>query len=244
MKGLSDYLYYEEKNPDLKIYCGDFREVVPLLKNIDLLLTDPPYGIGVDVAMCKKSGKQYGRAAAPNGNYELTDWDSKTPTELDFQMLLTIAKYKVIWGGNYFPLPPSRCILVWDKMNDVGNNAFADCELAWTNFDKPVRIKHHMWNGMLRMAQEQRWGHPTQKPVGVIKWCLSFCDGLTLDPFLGSGTTLVACKELNRNGIGIEISEKYCAIAKSRLKNTTRSLFHVNQPNEIPTPDLFPDSSE
>ena len=113
---------------------------------------------------------------------------------------------------------------MWDKEN--GDNQFADCELAWTNLDKPIRIKRHMWNGMLRKGKEYRWQHPTQKPVSLIVWCISFLsDGTILDPFLGSGTTLVACKELNRNGIGIEISPKYCEIAKKRLQNTTGSLF-------------------
>lgn len=133
---------------------------------------------------------------------------------------MKISKEQIIFGGNFFNLPATRCLLIWDKEN--GTNAFADAEIAWTNFDMPIRIKRHMWNGMLRKNQEDRWGHPTQKPIEVMKWCVghSKSTGEILDPFLGSGTTAVAAKELKRNCIGIEINEKYCAIAKKRLQNT------------------------
>lgn len=224
MKKLEDYLYYEEKNPDLKIYCGDCLEIMHLLPKVDLVVTDPPYGINADLEMHKKSGQQYGNAAAPKGNYEYSNWDSKTPPDEVFNAIMKISKEQIIFGGNFFNLPTTRCLLIWDKEN--GGNAFADAEVAWTNFDMPIRIKRHMWNGMLRKNQEDRWGHPTQKPLEVMKWVVGFSKtkGLILDPFLGSGTTLVACKELGRNGIGIEINEKYCAIAKKRLINTQRMM--------------------
>ena len=228
MKKLDDYLYYEEKNPDLKIYLGDCLAVLPLLPKVDLVVTDPPYGINADLEMHKKSGQQYGNAAAPKGSYEFSNWDANTPPQEVFELMRLKSKDQIIFGGNFFELPPTRCVLVWDKQN--GTNAFADCELAWTSFDNPIRIKRHLWNGMLRKNGEDRWSHPTQKPVEVIKWAIQQCKywdiPLTiLDPFLGSGTTLVACKELNRNGIGIEISEKYCEIAKKRLRATCRPLF-------------------
>ena len=225
MKKLEDYLYYEEKNPDLKIYHGDCLEIMKLMGGVDLVITDPPYGINADLEMHKKSGQQYGNAAAPKGNYEYSDWDSTIPSKEIFELIFRISKKQIIWGGNYFNLPPSRCFLVWDKEN--GDNQFADCEIAWTNLDKPIRLKKHMWNGMLRKNGEHRYGHPTQKPLEVISWCLLFDLEAKniLDPFLGSGTTLVACKELNRTGIGIEINEKYCKLAKQRLQNTTRNLF-------------------
>lgn len=223
MKKLEDYIYYEEKDPELKIYLGNCAEIMPLLENIELVLTDPPYGIKADLEMHKKSGQQYGNAAAPKGNYDFSDWDSKAPPIEIFDMIRNLFKNQIIFGGNFFPLPPTRCLLIWDKQN--GSNNFADCEVAWTNLDAPIRIKRHMWNGMLRKNGEERYGHPTQKPTEVMQWCLGFVRGNFLDPFMGSGSTLVAGKELNRNGIGIEISEKYCEIAKKRLKATCKPLF-------------------
>src|SRR3990167_7937610 len=140
-----------------------------------------------------------------------------------FDMMFLASKEQIIFGGNFFELPPSRCWLVWDKQN--GDNNFADCELAWTSFDQPIRIKRHMWNGMLRKGKEYRYSHPTQKPLEVIKWAIQQCKywdiPLTiLDPFGGSGTTAVACKEMKKDCVLIEINEKYCQIAKTRLQNT------------------------
>ena len=120
------------------------------------------------------------------------------------------------------PASPARCWLVWDKEN--GGNEFADCELAWTNLDKPVRLLRWMWNGMLRKGQEARHGHPTQKPLGVMEWCLGFLpDAKTiLDPFMGSGTTLVACQRMGRHGTGIELDPDYFDIACRRVDEAAR----------------------
>jgi len=208
--------YYEHGG--ITIYHGDCREILPTLPPVDLVLTDPPYGIGTDLEMHKKGGQQYGKAAAPNRQYANTNWDTSAPPRWLLEMIISRSRYAIIFGGNYFDLGPARCVLVWDKQND--GCAFADCELAWTNLDKPVRIKHHLWHGMLREGKEPRFEHPTQKPLGVIKWALSQApdDCLTiLDPFMGSGTTLVAAKSLGRRAIGIEIEERYCEIAAKRL---------------------------
>lgn len=190
------------------------------------MVTDPPYGIGVDKSMHEKSGQQYGNAAAPKGNYEYSNWDSCSPTAQIFDLIMGCSNEQIIFGGNFFQLPPTRCLLIWDKQN--GDNAFADCEVAWTNLDKPIRIKRHMWNGMLRKNGEHRWGHPTQKPLEVMEWVIQQVDKETkiiLDPFGGSGTTALACKELRKDCILIEISEKYCQIAKTRLQNTIVPMF-------------------
>ena len=103
-------------------------------------------------------------------------------------------KWAIVFGGNYYSMPPASCWLVWDKEN--GNNDFADCELAWTNIPKAVRRIRYMWNGMLRANKEQRGDHPTQKPVGVMRWAISQVPhpaDTILDHFMGSGTTGVAC---------------------------------------------------
>lgn len=222
MKKLEDYLYYEEKDPDLKIYCGDCLEILPLLPKVDLVVTDPPYGI------LEKSHRELGSSKlAQTKDYGDFSWDVRID-ERHLNLILSGSKNAVIFGGNYFSdkLRASRCWLVWDKDN-TGN--FADCELAWTNFEGSVRKFRYRWNGMLQenMKDKQERFHPTQKPIEVMKWAIDkteFSD-FVLDPFLGSGTTLVAAKELNRNGIGIEINEHYCSIAKKRLRATCKPLF-------------------
>ena len=207
--------YYQDDY--VTLYHGDCREIVPQLGKFDLLLTDPPYGIGVDKLMHSNSGKQGGNAAAPKRHYAATDWDHAPPVE-DLLEYVAVCDLAVVWGGNYFALPPARCMLVWDKVN--GDNKFADAELAWTNIDGAVRIKRHLWNGMLRKDKEQRYTHPTQKPLEVMKWCIGFApDAQTiLDPFAGSGTTGRAAKDLQRKCTMIELEERYCEIAANRCR--------------------------
>ena len=135
-------------------------------------------------------------------------------------------------------VPPN--IWIWDKEN--GGNEFADCELAWTNLDKPVRLLRWMWNGMLRKGQEARHGHPTQKPLGVMEWCLGFLpDAKTiLDPFMGSGTTLVACQRMGRAGTGIELDPDYFAIACRRVDEAARQPdMFIAPPAPHPTQEGF-----
>lgn len=199
----------------IEIFHGDwlnFESVLP--KSSDLLLTDPPYGIG------EAAGKNKSRSKlAISQDYGDLPWDNAPPTEADFSCLLSLASNAVIWGGNYFKLPTSSCWLVWDKVN--GDTDFADCELAWTDRDSAVRMFRWQWHGMLQqdMGRKEKRVHPTQKPLALMKWCISlFPNAKTvLDPYLGSGTTLVAAKALGMAGIGIEQHEPYCEIAAKRL---------------------------
>ena len=204
-----------------QLWLGDCRDVLPHLSKVDAVVTDPPYGIGADSAMHKAGGTQHGVAAAPKRHYDNTDWDSSPIDPETIEKILEKARFSVIFGGNYYDLPPSRCWLVWDK--EV-NGEFADAELAWTNLDKPVRLIRHMWNGMLRKGQEERTAHPTQKPLGVMKWCLSHVSEATtiLDPFMGSGTTGVAAVQMGRSFIGIEREPKYFDIACKRIEDAQR----------------------
>lgn len=221
--------YYDD-GKGIQIFLGDCREILPQLPKADLILTDPPYGIGVDKTMHKQGGSQYGNAAAPKSFYDATDWDH-LPSQETIDQCFVAGNLVIIWGGNYFHLPPMRGWLVWDKMN--GSNGFADCELAWTNLDQAVRIKKHLWNGMLRHDQEQRNGHPTQKPLAIMVWCIEQAPPecqLILDPFMGSGTTLVAAKNLGRKAIGIETEEKYCEIAAKRLQQEVLPLDFTEPP--------------
>lgn len=216
----------------VQLFCGDCLEIMPTLGKVDAVVTDPPYGIGEN----DKKVASRGKLAKPK-NYGEFNWDNKPASPEIINLCQEIAANCIIWGGNYFILPPSSCWLVWDKLNS-GN--FADCELAWTNLKKAVRIKRHMWNGMIREGNEERF-HPTQKPLAVMEWCLSFLpDAVTiLDPFMGSGTTGVACVNLGRNFIGIEKDPRYFEIAKERIAEAERrknNEFFVKIPTE---PTLF-----
>ena len=154
-------------------------------------------------------------------DYGSKDWDNKiTQEEIDY--CRKIARRQIIFGGNYYDLPPTSCWLVWDKMN--GENDFADCELAWTNLKKAVRRIQWMWNGMIRKGDDVR-EHPTQKPVGVMKWCISHLPEDTetiLDPFMGSGSTGVAAVQMGRKFIGIELDPDYFDIACKRIEDAQR----------------------
>ncbi len=207
--------YYEHKG--ITIYHGDCLDILPQLDKVDLVLTDPPYGIGES----NQKNLSRGKWAAPT-NYGDYDWDKNKLNDEYIMMVLDISKNQIIFGGNYYGkiLGDTSCYIVWDK--DNGNNDFADCELAWTSFKSAVRIVKWRWNGMLQenMKNKDYRSHPTQKPLGLFKWILKNYSKETyiiLDPFMGSGTTLVACKDLNRKAIGIEIEEKYCEIAAKRL---------------------------
>jgi site-specific DNA-methyltransferase (adenine-specific) len=199
--------YYQDES--CTIYCGDAWKMIPLLETrVDLVLTDPPYGLGG-----KLSGGTWG--AKSRGGLV---WDQVAP---ELSELLKLAPHKIIWGGNYFTLPPSRCWLVWRKPDAVAT--MADCDLAWTNFDKPTRFLSYS----IAATNGERNGHPTQKPLQLMRWCISQAPAdcaTILDPFMGSGTTLRAAKDLGRRCIGIEISPEYCAIAAERLRQEVFAL--------------------
>ena len=202
-----------------ELWHGDCREILPALPQFDLILTDPPYGIGADTAAHKASGNVvgHGHRRVAKRAYEQTEWDSETPPDWFIGLMLAKAKHKIIFGGNYYALPPTSCVLVWDKKT---NGNFADCELAWTNLPKAVRRIEWLWNGFARDGNETRYDHPTQKPLGVIEWALSQAPDdvrSTCDPFMGSGTTGVACAKLGKAFTGIERERKYFDIACERI---------------------------
>jgi site-specific DNA-methyltransferase (adenine-specific) len=195
------------------IYHGDCREILPTLPKVDLVLTDPPYGIShpcdyqargrANQAQCR----DYPDVAGDKQPFDPTPWLSVAPC--------------IFWGANHFSsrLPDSSGWLVWDKERPDDLDQ-ATCELAWSNIIRGVRRTRYLWHGMIRKGSEALC-HPTQKPVAVMAWCLSLrwtleCQTI-LDPFMGSGTTLRAAKDLGRKAIGIELEEKYCEIAVKRL---------------------------
>lgn len=191
--------YYDEDG--VTLYCGDNRRILPLLGNFDVLLTDPPYGIGKIM-----QGGTWGNKF--KGAYEA--WDAAPPPRWMFGYLMEITKHQIIWGGNYYELPPQRGWLVWEKpkMPTMG-----DAELAWTSLDQPPKSYNE------NRSPDGDRDHPTQKPASLMKWCLQQVPaaGSVLDPWAGSGTTLLAARELGRRCVGIEINEQYCKAAVRRL---------------------------
>lgn len=186
------------------VYLGDNREILPRLGKVDAIVTDPPYGIGEN----SKKVASRGKLATPK-DYGAFDWDKEPPPAWLIAMLQDMSRHQIIFGGNYFNLPPSSCWLVWDKKN--GTNDFADCELAWTNLPKAVRRIEWLWNGMIRKGSDVR-EHPTQKPLGVMAWALDqLPDDVTTvcDPFMGSGTTGVAAIQKGLRFVGIEREAPY-----------------------------------
>ncbi len=196
------------------IYHGDCREIMPGLAVCDLLLTDPPYGMGRDGKPPSTSGH------GGHKGYNFLGWDSSPPTLECFALMLSRASSAIVWGGNYFPwLPASSGWLVWDKGQRIDQ---ADGELAWTSFNRALRIKTINRIELMHDGAE----HPTQKPLALMAWCLSLApDARTIfDPFMGSGTTLRAAKDLGRKAIGIEMQERYCEIAARRCSQEVLDL--------------------
>ena len=229
--------FREEIIGDCRLILGDCRDVLPTLGKVDAVVTDPPYGIGE--AAGKAAKRTSGFKAMRGGSnavrdYGIKDWDNEPiPSDL-VALVLAAGRWKIVFGGNYYALPPSSCWLVWDKLN--GENDFADCELAWTNLPKAVRRIRYLWNGMLRANGEKRGDHPTQKPVGVMRWCLQQlppCQTI-LDPFMGSGTTGVACVNLGRSFIGIEREPSYFDIACRRIEEAYKQPRLFDEPAPKP----------
>ena len=196
-----------------KIYCGDCLDLMREMpdKSVDLVLTDPPYGIKADNVVEGRIKREH------NGwkDYGVSDWDEYPPTKEYFDNILRISNEQIIFGGNYFELPPSPGWIVWDKWQR--GFSLADGELAWTSFNKALRIFSYSRASALKDGKV----HPTQKPLKLMEWCLQKYSepGMTvLDPFMGSGTTCVACKKLGRNFIGIEKEPAYVEIALKRLE--------------------------
>lgn len=186
------------------LYLGDCLEILPTLSKVDAVVTDPPYGLGD-----KMQGGTWG---AKEKYSDLRAWDQKAPQNI-IDYLCAMSVPSIIWGGNYFRVPPSRCWLSWSKINSVPT--MAAIELAWTNFDRPAKE--------IRLpVGRHNEGHPTEKPIRLMDWCVSMQAGTILDPFMGSGTTGVACMNLGRKFIGIEIEPKYFDIACERIENAQR----------------------
>lgn len=210
--------FREERIGGQRLILGDCLQVMPTLGRFDAVVTDPPYGIGSWSA----TG---GNSLSQEECDKINAWDSAAFVPEALASAFAAAPMQVVWGGNYFDLPPCAGPLLWNK-NFRGMH-YADGEFAWRNFGKSLRILDLSIQGT-EVRQSGR-KHPTQKPVALMEWCLGFLpDSKTiLDPFMGSGTTLVACQRMGRQGTGIELDPDYFEIACKRVEDAARQ------------PDLF-----
>jgi DNA modification methylase len=184
------------------LHNGDCLQYMKSLpdKVFDLIVTDPPYGLGI----AKNPVRQ---------KFERKDWDNDTPDMEVFEQMLRVSKNQVIWGGNYFPLPPNKNFLIWDKIQPE-DFSLAMCEMAWTSFDTPAKIFRYS------VHRDGANIHPTQKPVALMRWCIAkFAKAgqVVFAPFMGSGTTGVAALELGLSFVGCEIDTEYFEIAEKRI---------------------------
>jgi len=211
----------EERIGGQRLILGDCLEVMPLLGEFDAVVTDPPYGLG---DLLRKGGAKGWPNMAANRTGE---WDNEAP---DVSWISDLQIPAIIWGGNFFSLPQRRGWMIWDKK--VSDFTTSVAELAWTNLDQPIK-RHFLatCEALTPTGSDGSRVHPTQKPIALMEWCLGFLpDANTiLDPFMGSGTTLVACERLSRNGVGIELDPDYFEIACKRVDEATRqpSFFNV-----------------
>ncbi|KKK97877.1 hypothetical protein LCGC14_2648330, partial [marine sediment metagenome] len=192
---------------------------------VDLVLTDPPWG---NATQC--NAQRFSRAKSPWWNNvdtsKVVAHSDIVGDDAEFDPRPWIAQPAILWGANHYTrhLQHSGGWLIWDKRKGAEDMAekgwpLGEAELAWTNIMGATRVYRNLWSGLLRSAEKGEHYHPTQKPLGLMRWCMEFTDAaLILDPFMGSGTTLRAAKDLGRKAIGIEIEEKYCEIAANRLQ--------------------------
>lgn len=200
----------EEIIGDCRLLLGDCLDILPALGKVDAVVTDPPYGIGF--------AAQPTRCQRANGMTRQS-WDNQKP---NLDAVRAAASKVVIWGGNHFALPQSRGWLAWTKTGNAPS--MADLELAWTSLDMNARRFEKSVKSASLEKSLQGAPHPSQKPVELMVWSIE-CIGeaeTILDPFMGSGTTGVACVKLGRKFIGIEIEPKYFDIACKRMEEATR----------------------
>jgi DNA modification methylase len=204
-----------------RLLCGDSTDSDQVAKlmngeKADMVFADPPYGINVGNQSQGKGG-----GVAKKIDYGVNDWDKQIPYDA-INLSLAICDNVILWGANYYAdkLPPSSCWIVWDK--DNGGTDFADCELAWTSYNKSVKKFKWKWMGMIQedMKNKEKRVHPTQKPVALASWTFNeFKAGNNiLDPFLGSGSTMVAAHQLKRKCFGMELDPKYCQVIVDRMR--------------------------
>ena len=198
--------YYDSDG--ITIYNADCRKVLPWLETVDLLLTDPPYGIGEDGGSNNKRGTKQ----IPPTQFVSKNWDKSPPPQIYFDELMRVSKRQIIWGGNYFDLPPTRCVIAWDKCQPWEN--FSQWEMAWTSYSKPAAL----------FKFDNRTGgkiHPTQKPVRLYEWILerfATKGDKILDTHFGSGSNGIACHNMGYELTAYEVDSDYVTRAVNRIQ--------------------------
>ena len=219
-----------------RLMCGDSTSIDDVDKlmdgnKVDMVFTDPPYGIDVGNQSQGKGG-----GLAKKIDYGANNWDKDIPHEA-INISITLSDNCVLWGGNYYAdkLPPSQCWIVWDK--DNGDSDFADVELAWTSYDKASRILKWKWAGMLQqdMKNKEKRVHPTQKPTALAEWTFNKfnCGKNIADLFGGSGSSMIACEKTNRNCYMMELDPKYCDVIVDRWQLFTGKTAQLERPLEV-----------
>lgn len=205
----------------IDIWLGDCRKILPEIGKVDAIITDPPYGIGIAANPVRQA-------------HAKSDWDNAVPVKETFDLMRSMSAEQIIWGGNYFALPAHQRFLIWDK-GQPEDFSLAMCEMAWVSNGGPAK----MWRqSVLGYAKE----HPTQKPVQLMEWCLKYVPKAQTicDPFMGSGTTGVACVNFGRSFIGIEREPKYFDIARRRISEALdRPRFALDEPVRLQQAVLF-----
>lgn len=212
--------YYEYDG--ITIYHGRCEDIIPILQPVDLVLTDPPYGVSERTDRLSK-----GRSNATRSLDLLPicgDDEPFDPTPfLQFNRV-------VLFGANHYAdrLPVSPSWIVWDKRDGTTSDDNADCEMAWTNLGGPARVYRHLWRGMIKASErDQRRVHPSQKPVALMEWIIERWTkpgDVIFDPYMGSGPIPRAAKNLGRRCIACEVVEEYCEIAAKRLMQSVLPL--------------------
>jgi len=203
---------------DATLYLGDCRELLPTLGKVDAVVTDPPYGIGIASNPVRQA-------------HARKEWDAAAPDASTFDLIRAISREQIIWGGNYFGLPAHQCFLVWDKKQPQ-DFSLAMCEMAWASRKLPAKL----WRQSVLSYEKE---HPTQKPVPLMEWCLDLlpdCPTI-LDPFMGSGTTGVACVARARSFVGVEMDPTYFDIACRRIEAAYRQPRLFDEPPTKPIQD-------
>lgn len=206
---------------DATLYLGDCRDILPTLARVDAVITDPPYGIGIANNPVRQA-------------HARSDWDDSPPDAALLSDVVSRATVSVVWGGNYFGLPPNQNFLVWDKLQPQ-DFSLAMCEYAWSNKQGPAKL-------FRQSVLSYRKDHPTQKPTELMVWCIEQAGHpqTVLDPFMGSGTTGVACAQLGRRFIGIEREPKYFDIAFRRIEQAYAQGRLFDEPAAKPEQEALP----
>jgi site-specific DNA-methyltransferase (adenine-specific) len=222
---------YHEHN-GITIYHGDCRPILAAIdtRGFDFLCGDPPYGINYRSNHNTRADKSGWAQWARDENFAPITGDDKP---FDPAHLLHFPKV-ALFGANYYAsrLPDSKCWIVWDKREDVTPDQGADCELIWTNLQKQTRMYKHLWRGLARRGEEnvsrQPKYHPHQKPVALLMWLMRYADARgVIDPYMGSGSGLVAAKKLGLPAIGIDVEQWCCDVAIDRLERTSEMVQEI-----------------